>query len=72
MPIDYRVNEDTLLQPYLFIVCNPVMRKFISEPPALVVEILSPSTALKDRNNKFQIYETQKVPYYLIVDPVKI
>jgi len=71
MPIDYRVNEDTVLQPDLLIVCNPVMRKFISDPPALVVEILSPSTALKDRNNKFHIYETQKVPYYLIVDPDK-
>lgn len=71
LPIDYRVNEDTVLQPDLLIVLNPVMGKFISEPPALVVEILSPSTALKDRNNKLHIYETQKIPYYLIVDPDK-
>ena len=32
------------------------------------MEILSPSTAMKDRNNKFIIYQSQKIPYYLIID----
>ena len=30
--------------------------------------MLSPSTALKDRNAKFKIYEEQGVKYYLIID----
>jgi Uma2 family endonuclease len=33
-----------------------------------VAEILSPSTAFKDRNDKFALYEMQGVKYYLIVD----
>ena len=38
-------------------------------PPALVVEILSPSTALKDRHTKFSLYQSQQIKYYIIVDP---
>jgi Uma2 family endonuclease len=26
---------------------------------------------MKDRNNKFYIYQSQKIPYYLIIDPDK-
>ena len=32
------------------------------------MEILSPSTALRDRHTKYQYYQQQGVPYYLIVD----
>jgi Uma2 family endonuclease len=35
----------------------------------LVVEVLSPSTAAKDRNLKMALYEIEQVKYYLIVDP---
>jgi Uma2 family endonuclease len=70
-PIDYKVAEDTILQPDLLIVCKPIQKAFLDFPPALVVEILSPSTAMKDRNNKFTIYQQQKVPYYLIIDADK-
>ena len=34
-----------------------------------MVEILSPSTAVKDRNVKKEIYLSQKVKYFLILDP---
>jgi Uma2 family endonuclease len=67
-PIDWLVKEDTVLQPDLLIACDPIHKKYIDFPPVLVAEILSPSTALKDRNAKFEIYESQKVKYYLILD----
>ena len=35
----------------------------------MVVEILSPSTTLIDRNTKRQLYRRHGVPYYWIVDP---
>lgn len=35
------------------------------------MEILSDSTALKDRITKFNIYEGFGIQYYLIVDPEK-
>jgi len=67
-PIDYIVDENTILQPDLLIVCKPIIGKVLDFAPDLVVEILSPSTALKDRNTKFDIYESQGILYYLIVD----
>ncbi|MBI1781388.1 MAG: Uma2 family endonuclease [Sphingobacteriales bacterium] len=66
--IDIKVAEDTVLQPDAVIVCKEIEKPFLDFAASLVVEILSPSTALKDRNNKLFIYEGQKIPYYLIVD----
>ena len=44
-------------------------KKYLDFPPALVVEILSPSTAAKDRFTKFPIYQSKSIGYYLIIDP---
>ena len=68
-PIDYLISEDTILQPDLLIVCGEIKKKFLDFPPALVVEILSPSTALKDRHTKYSLYQNQGIKYYIIVDP---
>ena len=57
------------MQPDLLIVCDKIEKKYLDFPPKLVVEILSPSTSSKDRNEKMEIYQWQKVKYYLIVDP---
>ncbi|MNY28507.1 hypothetical protein D3C86_1624840 [compost metagenome] len=35
----------------------------------LIIEVLSPSTALKDFNEKFNLYQKFGVPEYWIVDP---
>lgn len=67
--IDFKPAEDVVVQPDALIICGSVKKNFLDFPPSLVVEILSPSTALKDRNNKYIIYESQKIPYYLIIDP---
>lgn len=68
-PIDYIIADDTILQPDLLIVCGEIKKNFLDFPPALVVEILSPSTALKDRHTKYALYQSQGIKYYLIVDP---
>jgi len=68
MPLDYVVKDDTIVQPDFLVVCKEINKKFLDFTPSLVAEILSPATSLKDRNNKFNIYESQKIPYYLIVD----
>jgi Uma2 family endonuclease len=66
--IDFKIKEDVILQPDVLIVCQPIAKKFLDFPPILVVEILSPSTAIKDRNTKFYYYQEQKIKYYVIVD----
>jgi Uma2 family endonuclease len=67
-PLDYKIAEDTILQPDMLIVCREITKKFLDFPPVLVVEVLSPSTVLRDRNTKFEKYQQQGVKYYLMVD----
>ena len=50
---------------------KPVAGKFLRIVPNLVVEILSPSTARKDRVEKKSVYERNGVDEYWIVDPVR-
>jgi Uma2 family endonuclease len=68
-PLNYRIANDTILQPDMVVVCGEPGELYLDFPPTLVAEILSPSTALRDRNIKFAIYQTQAVMYYLIIHP---
>jgi Uma2 family endonuclease len=68
-PIDYRVSNDTIVQPDMLVICDDISKKYLDFPPSLVAEILSPATALKDRHSKYSIYESQAIPYYLIISP---
>jgi len=68
-PIDWKITEDTVVQPDLLVVCDKIEKKYLDFPPVLGVEILSPSTASKDRGEKMELYQSQQVKYYLIVDP---
>lgn len=68
-PIDFKISEETVLQPDVLIVCGEIPKQYLDFAPSLVVEILSPSTASKDRLYKYEIYQKQGVKYYLIVDP---
>ncbi len=68
-PIDLKISEHTVVNPDLTIVCKPIIKQFLDFPPALVVEILSPSTEMKDRNTKYQLYESFGIPYYIMVNP---
>jgi Uma2 family endonuclease len=67
-PLDYRIKDDTIIQPDVLIVCGEIKKAFLDFAPALVVEVLSPSTAIRDRHTKYDIYQQQGVKYYLIVD----
>jgi Uma2 family endonuclease len=69
LPIDWKINENTVVQPDLVVVCSKLKKKYLDFTPSVTVEILSPSTALKDRHEKFELYEQEGVQYYLIVDP---
>jgi Uma2 family endonuclease len=68
-PIDYKLSEETILQPDMLVVCKPIDKKFLDFPPSLVAEILSPATALKDRHTKFDLYQSENIPYFIIVSP---
>ncbi len=65
---DYIINEETILKPDVAMICNE-NNKFITKAPEIVVEIISPSTAKIDENEKFKIYEKEGVKYYILAYP---
>ncbi len=70
LPMDWKIGENTVLQPDLFVACFDFKnKKYITQTPVLVVEVLSPSNSTKDMEVKSKIYAHQGVKYYLIVEP---
>ena len=65
---DWIVSDDTVVRPDVMVVCEEIKGNFVTNPPSLILEILSPSTILKDRNTKFNLYQAYGVRYYLIAD----
>ena len=71
LPVDWKVNENTVVQPDNLVLCYEIDDKpYITKAPTIVFEILSKSTAMKDMNTKYKIYESEGVKFYIIVDPV--
>ncbi len=70
-PVDVILSDITVVQPDLIVVCNPaiIVNGRVRGAPDLVVEVLSPSTAAKDRKHKRRLYEAAGVPQYLVIDP---
>jgi len=59
------------IQPDIMVVCNPdiIKKDGIYGSPDLIIEVLSPSTARRDRISKKNLYEKHGVGEYWIVDP---
>jgi Uma2 family endonuclease len=72
-PTDVVFDEQNIVQPDLLVVCgkNKITEKNIQGAPDLVVEIISPSTGLKDKREKKALYERFGVREYLIVYPAE-
>ncbi len=72
-PIDVRLDEENTLQPDLLYISEERKPQLIGErisgAPDLVIEILSPSTAHYDLQQKKNLYERYGVKEYLIIDP---
>jgi Uma2 family endonuclease len=69
-PIDWKISDDTVLQPDVLVVCKPFNNNnYLDFPPTMVAEVISPSSSKTDRREKYEIYEAQGVKYYLLLDP---
>lgn len=69
-PVDYRHEPDVSLQPDVVVVpAAHAAGKFLTDPPWLVVEILSHSTRSHDLGTKLLTYARLGVPTYWTVDP---
>lgn len=74
LPLNGEEGEDaiyTVVQPDICVICDPKKlddRGCIGAPD-MIVEIISPSTAKKDLNEKLDLYESSGVREYWIVFP---
>lgn len=64
-------DADTVVQPDVFVVCDPKKwgNRYCKGAPDLIIEILSSSTRRNDRLTKFNLYQRAGVKEYWIVDP---
>lgn len=67
--VDYKVSDDTVLRPDVVLTCNETHEAYLTKAPEIIVEIISKSTARRDEVYKFDIYQAQKVKYYIIIYP---
>ena len=68
LPLDWKISDNTIVQPDVLIVSKKIEKTYLDFAPVLVIEVLSPATAAKDKGEKMELYQSQKVKYYLIVD----
>ncbi len=72
-PCDVLLSDVDILQPDLLVVLQDgiarITDKNVQGPPDLVIEILSPGTAARDRDLKRKRYEHFGVREYWLVDP---
>ncbi|BCD60673.1 MULTISPECIES: Uma2 family endonuclease [unclassified Nitratiruptor] len=68
-PIDWKVNEDTVVQPDVAIFCEETQEQYFTKTPPVAVEVLSEATAYKDLTTKFELYERTGVHYYVVINP---
>ena len=67
--LDWIVQQDTVVRPDVMIVCGDQPSRHLERPPSLTIEVLSPSTAKKDLEAKRDLYESNQIEHYLIINP---
>ena len=70
-PTDVVFDDHNVVQPDVLVICDSskIGDKNIQGAPDLIVEVLSPATAGKDRRTKRELYEKHGVKEYVLIDP---
>jgi len=74
-PTGLHLDERNFYEPDVFWIrpdnglCTLVEKHYWHGAPDLIIEILSPSTAYRDRGIKYEMYEKHGVREYWLVDP---
>jgi Uma2 family endonuclease len=67
--MDYKLADDTIVRPDISLVCGQTEGTYIKTSPELIVEVVSNSSTLRDEKIKFNLYEKEKVTYYVLLYP---
>lgn len=74
-PVDVQLDADdkTMVQPDVVVVCDreKVKKRVVFGAPDFVLEVVSPSSIIKDYIKKAAKYEAAGVREYWIIDPIK-
>jgi Uma2 family endonuclease len=72
-PVDVVLSANDVVQPDVLVVCDrdKITEKNIQGAPDLIVEVLSPRTALKDMREKKSLYERSGVREYVVIAPLE-
>lgn len=69
-PLDVYFDDTNFVQPDVIVVCDKTkIKDKIHGAPDLIIEILSPATAIKDKKEKKNLYESFGVREYVLADP---
>ncbi len=66
---DWKISEDTVVRPDVVMICDEPHDAYITKRPEIVIEVTSKSTLKRDESIKYELYQDEKVPYYIIVYP---
>ena len=67
--MDYKLADDTILRPDIALVCGQKNGAYIKKAPELIVEIVSKSSTIRDEKIKHELYQNEKVKYYVLLYP---
>jgi Uma2 family endonuclease len=66
--VDYVVSSDTVLRPDVLVSCEKADKR-LEKAPAVVFEVVSPSTGRRDETMKMEIYRKEGVRWFGLVYP---
>ncbi len=70
METDWEIANDTVVRPDVLVICYEPDER-ITKAPGLIFEVISASTARRDEQLKYELYQKEGVKYYGIVYPEK-
>ncbi len=71
-PFDVVLNDKTVVEPDIVVVCDPskLTDKGCTGAPDFIIEILSPGSSSHDKIKKLELYRKCGVREYWIIDPI--
>ncbi|KIM07187.1 MAG: hypothetical protein KU38_10655 [Sulfurovum sp. FS08-3] len=68
MEMDWDVSSDTVVRPDSMVICYEPNER-LTKAPEIIFEVVSSSSAKRDENLKFALYQEEGVKYYILVYP---
>ncbi len=66
--MDWDIMSDTVVRPDSMVICYEPKER-LTKRPEIIFEVISPSSSKRDELLKFDLYQNEGVPYYILVYP---